>query len=100
MPIVAYVAIAIISVFASIIIVLLGTLLACSLRRLDGTNKQLMILVAGEKSAKPELLRALVASQKPPQKTIPGIANDKPKVDKKTGNNNYTLEVGESNIGV
>ncbi len=95
MPIVAYVAIAIISVFASIIIVLLGTLLACSLRRLDGTNKQLMILVAG-KEGKPETLRALVASSKPPQKNLKGIASGKKK-DKKPANTNYTLEVGESN---
>ena len=95
MPIVAYVAIAIISVFALIIVVLLGTLLEYSYRRLDATNKQLMLLVAG-KEEKPATLSALVASQKPPQKNLKGIASGKKK-DKKPANTNYTLEVGESN---
>ena len=59
--------------------------------RLTETNKQLLIVVAG-KDEKPEALRALVASNKPPQKVIPGIGGKK-KGDK-SGNTNYTMSVG------
>lgn len=58
--------------------------------RLTETNKQLLIVVAGQ-NGKAETLRALVASNKPPQGKLKGIANDK---KKKPANTNYTLEVG------
>ncbi len=86
----------IVSAFVVLIICMLLGTLALIVGGLINTNKQLMILVAGEKSAKPELLRALVASQKPPQKNLKGIASGKKK-DEKPANTNYTLEVGESN---
>jgi len=73
-----------------IIIMLLGALII-STGRVNETNKQLMILVAG-KDAKPEALRALVASSKPPRKKLPGISGEK-KDDKPT-NTNYTMEIG------
>lgn len=56
------------------------------------TNKQLLIFLAG-KEAKPEALRALVASAKPPQGKLKGIANEKMK-GKKSKNTNFTFEVG------
>lgn len=61
------------------------------IRRLTETNKQLLIVVAG-KDEKPEALRALVASNKPPQKVIPGIANRKKK--DKPENTDYVMEIG------
>ena len=60
------------------------------------TNKQLLISLAG-KEAKPETLRALVASNKPPQKPLPGIAGKKGKDDKKPKNTNYTMKLGVDN---
>jgi len=60
-------------------------------KQVTETNKQLLIVVAG-KDAKPEALRALVASAKPPQKKLPGISGKK-KDDKPT-NTNYTMEIG------
>ena len=61
--------------------------------RLAEVNKQLLIVVAG-KDEKPEALRALVASNKPPQKNLPGIANKKEGKDKKPVNTNYTMSIG------
>lgn len=58
--------------------------------RLTETNKQLLIVVAGQ-NGKAETLRALVASAKPPQGKLKGIANEE---KKKSPNTNYTLEVG------
>jgi len=55
-------------------------------------NKQLLIVVAG-KDSKPETLRALVASAKPPQGKLKGIAGGKKK-DDKTKNTDYIMEVG------
>ncbi len=63
------------------------------INRLVETNKQLLIVVAG-KEAKPETLRALVASNKPPQKKLHGIANGKGK-KKNPVNTDYTLAIGE-----
>lgn len=60
--------------------------------RLAEVNKQLMILVAG-KDAKPEALRALMASNKPPKKNLPGISGEK-KDDKRPKNTDYTLSIG------
>ena len=85
----------IISAFVMLIICMLLGTLAIVVGKMIDTNKQLMILVAG-KEGKPETLRALVASQKPPQKNLKGIASGNKK-DKKPANTNYTLEVGESN---
>ncbi len=77
-----------------IIVILLGALVLSNGRLVD-MNKQLMLLVAG-KETKPETLRALVASNKPPQKKLKGIVNEK---NKKKGsvNTDYTLVVGEKN---
>uniref|UniRef100_A0A6M3JYM9 Uncharacterized protein n=1 Tax=viral metagenome TaxID=1070528 RepID=A0A6M3JYM9_9ZZZZ len=60
--------------------------------RLAEVNKQLMILVAG-KEAKPEALRALIASAKPPQGNLRGISTGKTD-DKGPKNMNYTMEIG------
>lgn len=79
-----------------IVAVLLGTLVH-TISVIQDTNKQLMILVAG-KEAKPEALRALVASEKPPQKNLGGIATGKMgKKGKKPLNTDYTLTVGGGN---
>ncbi len=61
--------------------------------RLTETNKQLLIVVAG-KDEKSETLRALVASAKPPQGRLQGIAGDKQKKGDKTKNTNYTMSIG------
>ncbi len=63
--------------------------------QITAVNKQLLIVVAG-KEAKPEALRALVASNKPPQKKLRGIANEKGK-KKSPVNTDYTLVIGEKN---
>jgi len=63
-----------------------------TVNRLAETNKQLLIVVAG-KDQKPEALRALVASNKPPQGKLKGIA-DGGKKDKKPENTDYTMKVG------
>lgn len=80
-----------------IMIGLLGTLfylliLLKVINRLTETNKQLLFLVAG-KEGKPETLRALVASNKPPQGNLKGIATEKKK-DNKPKNSNYTMSIG------
>lgn len=62
------------------------------INRLTETNKQLLIIVAGQ-NQKPEALRALLASNKPPQEKLKGIAHGKKKEDK-TKNTNYTMEIG------
>lgn len=85
----------ILSIFTGFLVLIVYALLWALLRsnsRLIETNKQLLIIVAG-KETKPEALRALVATNKPPQKVIPGIAGEKKK-EKKTTNTNYTLEIG------
>ncbi len=61
-------------------------------KRLTDMNTQLMLLVAGQ-NEKPEALRALVASAKPPKKIIPGIA-DKKKKEVKTSNIDYKMTIG------
>lgn len=60
-------------------------------KRLVDTNKQLLILIAG-KETKPETLRALVASNKPPQGKLKGIATGKK--DDKPKNTDYTMSIG------
>ena len=75
-------------------IALLFALLKSSSRIIE-INKQLLIVVAG-KEAKPEALRALVASNKPPQGKLKGIANEKGK-KKSPVNTDYTLVVGGKN---
>ena len=61
--------------------------------RLAEVNKQLIILVAGEKT-KPEALRALVASARPPQGKLKGIADGKKKKKEKSDNTDYTMKIG------
>ena len=63
------------------------------INRLTDTNKQLLVVVAG-KNEKPETLRALVASSKPPQGKLRGIADGKKKKEVKPENTNYTLDIG------
>ncbi len=65
--------------------------LLSTIKRLTDTNKQLLILLAG-REAKPEALRALVASNKPPKKKLPGIAIEKK--DDKPKNTDYELSIG------
>lgn len=60
--------------------------------RLTETNKQLLIVVAGQ-NQKAETLRALVASNKPPQGKLKGIADDKKK-DDKPKNVDYKMSIG------
>ena len=62
------------------------------INRLTDTNKQLLIVVAG-RDDKPESLRALVASSKPPKKVIPGIVNEKKK-DNGSKNSDYKMSIG------
>lgn len=83
------------SVFAGILVLFCIALLIALLKstsRIIEVNKQLLIVVAGQ-NQKPEALRALVASNRPPQKVIPGIADGKKKDDKQK-NTNYTMSVG------
>ncbi len=87
------------SIFAGILVLFCITILIALLKstgRIIDTNKQLLIIIAG-KEAKPEALRALVASNKPPQKKLKGIATGKKSDGKKPANTNYTLTVGENN---
>jgi len=86
--------------FWALLLAVLFGLFSCSLllvlykvvNRLAEVNKQLLIVVAG-KDEKPEALRALVASAKPPQGKLRGIANEKKK-DKESDNTDFTLNVG------
>ena len=83
------------SIFVGFLVLIVYILLWALLRsnsRLIETNKQLLIIVAG-KEAKPEALRALVASSKPPQGKLRGIADKKKKGDKDK-NTNYTMSIG------
>lgn len=72
---------------------ILAIVLLNTIKRLADTNKQLLILIAG-KEGKPETLRALVASEKPPQGKLRGIATGK-KEDKKPKNTDYTMQIGQ-----
>lgn len=83
------------SVFAGFLVVIVYALLWALLKsnsRIIETNKQLIILAAG-KDAKPEALRALVATNKPPQGKLRGIAPTK-KETKKSGNVDYEMQIG------
>lgn len=83
------------SVFAGILVLFCIALLIALLKstsRIIEVNKQLLIVVAG-KDDKPESLRALVASNKPPQKILSGIAKKKDK-DKKPENTDYQMTIG------
>lgn len=63
-----------------------------SFNSIMGMNKKLLILVMGrEKNI--EGLRALVASEKPPQGNLRGIAT-KDKKDVKPKNTDYTMSIG------
>ena len=79
-----------------IVVMLLGTLIN-TIGRLQDTNKQLMIIVAGKETKPEHALRALVASNKPPQGKLKGIATGKKKDEKKPTNVNYELTIGETN---
>lgn len=83
------------SVFCGILVLFCIALLIALLKssnRIIEINKQLLIVVAG-KDGKSEALRALVASNRPPQKVIPGIADGKKK-DNKPKNTDYTMSIG------
>lgn len=73
------------------ILVLLLTQLKI-VNRLTETNRQLLIVVAGQ-NGKAETLRALVASDRPPKKNLPGIT-EKKKKDDKPENTDYVVELG------
>ena len=68
-----------------------------TVKRLTETNKQLLILVAGF-SGKPEtngaVLRALVASEKPPQGKLRGIAGKKKDEKSQSSNTDYEMTIG------
>lgn len=72
-----------------IIAMLLGGLLN-TIGRLQDTNRQLMLIVAGKEPKPEHALRALIASEKPPQGKLKGVATEK----KKPPNVNYALTVG------
>lgn len=69
--------------------------LLSTVKRLTDTNKQLLILLAG-REVKPETLRALVASDRPPQGKLKGIATGKQQDGPK--NTNYTMAVGVNDV--
>lgn len=84
------------SVFVGILVLFCIALLIALLKstsRITETNKQLLIVVAG-KDDKPESLRALVASAKPPQGKLRGIADEKKDKKNKPANTDYTMSVG------
>ncbi len=86
------------SIFAGILVLFCIALLLALLKstsHIIEANKQLLIVVAG-KEAKPEALRALVASSKPPQSKLRGVATGKKKNEKKPANTDYVLNIGES----
>lgn len=95
MNFVIYVLIAVIVLLATFAVIHLRTQLKV-VNRLMEVNKQLILLTAG-KEAKPEALRALVASEKPPQGKLRGIATGKKKDEKRPANTNYALTIGENN---
>lgn len=64
-----------------------------TVNRLAEVSKQLLIVVAG-KDEKPEALRALVASNKPPKKNLPGIGDNKKTKDNKSKNEDYVMRIG------
>lgn len=74
-----------------LVYILLIALLSIT-KRLVATNKQLLIIIAG-KEGKSEALRALVASEKPPQGKLRGIATGK-KGEEKPKNTNYEMTIG------
>ena len=91
------------SVFCGILVLFCIALLIALLKssnRIIEINKQLLIVVAG-RDGKPEqagaTMRALVASAKPPQGKLKGIADDKKKKDDKPKNTNYMMEIGVNN---
>lgn len=89
----------VLSIFCGLLVLLAHALLFALLKsnnRIVETNKQLLILVAG-REGKPEqagaTMRALVASAKPPQGKLKGIADGK-KEDKKPTNTDYQMTIG------
>lgn len=87
------------SVFCGILVLFCIALLIALLKssnRIVEINKQLLIVVAG-KNEKPETLRALIASDRPPRKNLPGIAGKKKAKDDKSKNIDYTMKIGVNN---
>lgn len=64
--------------------------------RIQDMNKKLMILAMGREN-NVDGLRALVASERPPQGKLQGIATKK-KDEDKSKNTNYTMKVGVSDV--
>ena len=85
-----------IGLFVVFVYILVMALLQ-TVKRLTETNKQLLILVAGF-SGKPEtngaVLRALVASEKPPRGKLRGIAGKKKDEESKSSNTDYEMTIG------
>ena len=73
------------------------TMLEKSNTRIAATNKQLLIVVAGKEDKPEHALRALMASNKPPQGKLKGITTGKKKDEKKPANVNYELTIGKPN---
>ena len=86
--------IGILSIFCGMLVLFCAPLviaLVILINRIIDMNKKLMILTMGrEKNV--DGLKALVASDRPPQKPLPGIATNKK--DDKPKNTNYTMQVG------
>jgi hypothetical protein len=79
------------------VVFVLAIILLKVINRVVETNKQLLILLAGQ-GGKPEVsgatMRALVASEKSPQGKLHGIAPGKKKEVKKPDNIDYKMQIG------
>lgn len=79
------------------LIYFLSALLTKATNQITKTNNQLLILVAS-RDGKPEtsggVVRALVASEKPPQGKLKGVAAKKGEKEKKPNNTNYEMTIG------
>ncbi len=82
----------IVSALVIVIITILLGALVISTGRITETNRQLMILATGKEPKPESTLRALVASSKPPQGKLKGIAGGKK--DRKPANTDYTIAIG------
>lgn len=83
-------------VLAGLLVLFVYILIAALLsvvKRLVDTNKQLFLLLAGRGEKSEPTLRALVASNKPPQGKLKGIATGGKK-DDKPKNIDCTMEIG------
>ncbi len=83
------------SVFCGVLVLFSIALLIAlfkSSNRIIEINKQLLIVVAGKEEKPESTLRALVESNKPPKKVLPGIVEKKK--DEKSKNVDYKMKIG------